>query len=203
MRKSEIPFLLLYIRLLLGIVIIPLSLLPASVFSLIAVVVLGIGVITDFFDGYIARRLGVSTENLRRLDSTVDVFFFLGISLATGLHCPDFVFREKAAPLLLLIGSEAATYGLSFIKFRKELATHSIGAKIWTLVLAATLVDLLLDCQSGVLFDWMLWLGLATRLEIAGILLVLRVWTPDVPSIWHAVQLRRGKTIRRLTIFNG
>lgn len=203
MRKTNVPLLLIYSRLALGLAIIPIALFQVDHFPAIALTFLAIGLVSDFFDGYIARHLGVSTERLRRLDSTIDVIFFVGIGVATLIHCPDFLLREKALPVMILIVAEAMTYGVSYFRFQREVATHSIGAKVWTLFLFATLVELLLHCRSGILFEITFWLGLATRLEIAAILLVLRNWTTDVPSVWHALQLRKGKSIKRYKFFNG
>jgi CDP-diacylglycerol--glycerol-3-phosphate 3-phosphatidyltransferase len=200
---KQLPYILIYMRLALGLAIIPLSLLHVPHFPVIALGFLAFGLVSDFFDGYIARHLGVSTEKLRRLDSSVDVVFFLGIGVATVIHCPDFLLREKQLPLIALITSEVMIYVVSYFRFQREVATHSIGAKIWTLFLFATLVELLLHCRSGILFEITFWLGLATRIEIAAILFVLRNWTTDVPSVWHAVQLRKGRPIKRYKVFNG
>ncbi len=103
----------------------------------------------------------------------------------------------------ILLGVEALTYTVSFLKFRKEIATHSIGAKIWTLLLFATLVQLLLQCESGILFQCMFWVGLLTRIEIIVIILTLKQWENDVPTFYHALQLRRNKEIKRHKLFNG
>jgi CDP-diacylglycerol--glycerol-3-phosphate 3-phosphatidyltransferase len=200
---KHLPYILIYLRLALGLAIIPLALLRIDHFPAIALAFLGFGLVSDFLDGYIARHLGVSTEKLRRLDSSIDVVFFAGVGLATVIHCPDFLIREKALPLMLLVVAEVLTYAVSYFRFQKEVATHSIGAKVWTLVLFATLVELLLHCRSGLLFEITFWLGLVTRIEIAAIYLILRNWTTDVPTVWHAMQLRKGRPIKRHKVFNG
>ena len=105
--------------------------------------------------------------------------------------------------LVILFGFELMAYLLCFLKFRKEIATHSIGAKIWTLFLFATLLEISWQCQSDVLFAFCFWIGLATRLEIMVIILMMKNWTNDVPSAYHAWQLRQGKEIKRNKIFNG
>jgi len=105
--------------------------------------------------------------------------------------------------LIVLGAFEASTYALSYIKFRKEIATHSIGAKIWTLTIFATLVEIIVHCESLVLFEFCFWLGLATRLEILAIVFTLKKWANDVPTIYHAVKLRQGKEIKRNKLFNG
>ena len=83
------------------------------------------------------------------------------------------------------------------------MATHSIGAKIWTLLLFATLIQIILECQSILLFNICFWLGLLTRLEIIAIILILKKWTNDVPTFYHSIKLRQEKEIKRHKIFNG
>lgn len=199
---NKIPLLLIYSRLVIGVIIIVLSVIRIENYSTIAVLLVTIGLLTDIFDGIIARQLNISTTKLRRLDSTIDQFFFISVIVATYIQCPIF-FEQNILKLALLIGVELLSYLVSFIKFKKEIATHSIGAKIWTLFLFITLVQLIFECQSHVLFTICFWLGLLTRLEIILILLMLKKWTNDVPSLYHAIKLRQGKEIRRNKMFNG
>jgi phosphatidylglycerophosphate synthase len=199
---QKIPIALIYSRLFLGILIVILSLKHIENYNLIAVVLLTIGLLTDIFDGIIARKLNISTQTLRRLDSSVDQVFFIGFAIATYIQCPDF-FKNHAMKLGVLIGIECLTYVVSYIKFRKEIATHSLGAKFWTLILFATLIQIILTCKSSVLFEVCFWIGIITRLEIISIILTLKSWTNDVPSIYHALQLRKGKEIKRNKMFNG
>jgi phosphatidylglycerophosphate synthase len=154
------------------------------------------------FDGIIARKYNVSTQKLRRLDSTVDQVFFIAFAIAAYLQCPVF-FATHSTKLFVLFGLEASTYAVSFIKFKKEIATHSIGAKLWTLLLVATLIQIIVQCTDVALFEWCFWVGIVTRLEIVAIIITLKSWTNDVPSLYHAIQLRNGKAIRRNKLFNG
>ncbi|MFD2892757.1 CDP-alcohol phosphatidyltransferase family protein [Flavobacterium chuncheonense] len=199
---QKLPIVLLYSRLAIGCVIIVFSVLQLEYYSFIAVLLLSIGLLTDIFDGIIARKYNVSSEKLRRLDSTIDQFFFIAFTIATYIQCPEF-FKSNALKLLLLIGVESLTYAVSYIKFKKEIATHTIGAKLWTLVLFATLVQIIIQGESVILFNLCFWLGLATRIEIIGIIIALKKWTNDVPSFYHALQLRKGKAIKRHKLFNG
>ena len=89
-----------------------------------------------------------------------------------------------------------------YLRFKKEIATHTIGAKFWTLFVVATLIELMVTGDSGWLFIITFWLGMLTRLEILLIIQVLPRWTNDVPSIYHAIQLRKGKEIKRNKLFN-
>ena len=199
---KHIPIALIYSRLLIGFIIILLSFFHINHYSFLAITLLSIGLLTDVFDGIIARKLNISSEKLRRLDSSIDQVFFISVAVATYIQCPDF-FEVNLVKLIVLGAFEASTYALSYIKFKKEIATHSIGAKIWTLTIFATLVEIIVHCESVVLFEFCFWIGLATRLEILAIVLTLKKWTNDVPTIYHAVKLRKGKEIKRNKLFNG
>ncbi|SDG92804.1 CDP-diacylglycerol--glycerol-3-phosphate 3-phosphatidyltransferase [Pedobacter terrae] len=199
---KHIPIALIYSRLLIGFGIILLSVFRISHYSFLAITFLSLGLLTDIFDGIIARRLNISSEKLRRLDSAIDQVFFISVAVATYIQCPDF-FKANLIKLIVLGAFEVSTYVLSYIKFKKEIATHSIGAKIWTLTIFATLVEIMVHCESVVLFEICFWLGLATRLEILAIVFTLKRWTNDVPTIYHAIKLRQGKEIKRNKLFNG
>ncbi|WEK34051.1 MAG: CDP-alcohol phosphatidyltransferase family protein [Candidatus Pseudobacter hemicellulosilyticus] len=200
--KAQLPKLLIYSRFIIGCTIILLSGIRIDNYKAVAIILLTAGLLTDIFDGIIARKLGVSTQKMRRLDSTVDQFFFIAVAIATYIQCPSF-FSGNAIKLSILLGTEALTYIVCFLKFRKEIATHSIGAKISTLLLFATLVEVILQCQSVLLFSICFWIGIITRIEIIAIILTLKKWTNDVPSIYHSIKLRQNKEIRRHKLFNG
>jgi CDP-diacylglycerol--glycerol-3-phosphate 3-phosphatidyltransferase len=200
--KKHIPMSLIWARLLIGIVIVILSYHRVRNYQAVAIILLTIGLLTDVFDGIIARRLQVSTQKLRRLDSTVDQLFFSAVAVATYIQCPDF-FKTHALKLGVLLGLEALTYVVSFLKFKKEIATHSIGAKIWTLSIFATLIQVMVQCRAPVWFEVCFWTGLLTRLEIIAIILTLKKWTNDVPTFYHAWKLRHNQEIKRHKLFNG
>lgn len=200
--KNRIPIILIYTRLILGISVIIFSLLTINNYKEIAITFLTIGLLTDIFDGIIARKLNVSTQNLRRLDSTVDQAFFISFAIATYIQCPNF-FTANVIKLTILFSIEALTYIVSFVKFKKEIATHTIGAKIWTLFLFATLVQIIAQCNSLVVFELCFWIGILTRLEIIAIIITLKKWTNDVPTFYHSLMLRKNKEIKRNKLFNG
>jgi phosphatidylserine synthase len=65
---NKIPVILIYSRLLLGFSILLLSILQMEYYNVIAIIFFTTGLLTDIFDGIIARRLNVSSEQLRRLE---------------------------------------------------------------------------------------------------------------------------------------
>jgi phosphatidylglycerophosphate synthase len=199
---KHIPIGLIYLRIFIGVTLLILSLLHVPHYNIIAVVLFSAGLLSDIFDGIIARHLNISSEKLRRMDSSADQVFFILTVAATFITCPDFFYNHYIM-LTVLFGTELLTYVLCFIKFRKEVATHAILSKLWTLVMFATLIQIMTTCSSGLLFNICFYVGMISRFEIIGILLLLRQWTNDVPSLYHAVLLRQGKPIKRHKLFNG
>ncbi|WP_228411696.1 CDP-alcohol phosphatidyltransferase family protein [Chryseobacterium sp.] len=200
--KKHLPKILIFSRLFIGFIIIAVSWFRIQDHQFIIITLLTVGLLTDIFDGIIARKLNISTQTLRRLDSTVDQIFFMSVAVSGYLLCPAF-YKSNLTFLSILIGTEILTYLVSFIKFKKEIATHTIGAKIWTLILFATLIQIILECESVLLFQFCFWIGLITRTEIIVIILILNKWTNDVPSFYHALKLRKGLPIKRNKLFNG
>ena len=199
---NQLPKALIYSRLLIGILIFLMSAIHIPNYRIYAVLLFSTGLLTDIFDGIIARYLNVSTQHLRRLDSTVDMLFFVLVAFATFIASPMF-FIGHYMEVIILFSLEGLTYLICFLKFRKEVATHSIASKIWALILFATLIQVMMTENSSVLFQVCFYIGIITRIEIIAIILLLRTWINDVPGIYQAILLRRGKSIKRNKLFNG
>lgn len=198
----KLPLILIYSRLFLGALVLLLSGMPTAHFPTISISLLSLGLLTDIFDGIIARHLQISTERLRRLDSSVDQIFYLSFVAACFIRCPEF-FLQHQNQILLLFAAEALSYVWCFIKFKKIVATHSWGSKLWSFSLFACLIQFCIQCTADQIFIVCFWLGLVTRLENTLIIMLLKSWTNDVPSFYHAMQLRRGRPIKRHKLLNG
>jgi phosphatidylglycerophosphate synthase len=199
---KNIPRNLIYSRVVIGIVILLLALFPFDHSPAVIITLIVVGLLTDIFDGIIARRLKISSVKLRRMDSNVDMFFWGCIIVGAYIIAPDF-FRANWLKLIILIGFEALSYGFSYIKFKKEVATHAIASKAWALVLFATLIQLIATSNSVILFNICFYLGVLTRLEIILMLIVIKEWTNDIPTLYHAFRIRKEKPIKRHKLFNG
>jgi phosphatidylglycerophosphate synthase len=68
--------------------------------------------LSDVFDGMLARRLGVATSGLRRLDSIADSLFYLGATFAVWTLNPAAI-TSRTWPLALLAFLELARHGAS------------------------------------------------------------------------------------------
>lgn len=198
---NKLPFLLVYSRILFGVLIGFIAVYKIDHYSVWIVVLMSLGLITDVFDGIVARKLQVSTEKLRIWDSNVDQFFWL-ITIGSIFYL-NFDFVKKN---IFWIGSvlllEITAYFISYLKFKRSIATHSILAKIWTLSLLWFLIDLTLNTKSKLPFFICITLGILSRVEINLIILKLNKWTTDVPSILAVSKINRGILVKKNKLFN-
>lgn len=166
------------------------------------VMLMSVGLVTDIFDGIIARKLNVSTEKLRVMDSNVDQIFWL-IVIGSIFYINIYFVIENIIWLSLIIFLELLCYISSYKKFRRSIATHAIASKIWTLSLLVFLVDLTLNSTSDSIFVVCLVLGILSRIEIFLIILRLNEWTADVPSILVVSKINQGIPVKKSKLFNG
>ncbi len=198
---KNIPFLLIYSRILFGIIIGILAFYKIENYSIWIVILMSLGLITDIFDGIIARKLNVSTEKLRIWDSNVDQFFWLIVIGSIFYLNIDFI-KENILWIAIIVSLEILCYLVSYFKFKKSIATHSILAKFWTLALLGFLIDLVLNETSYILFMICVILGIISRIEIILIILKLKNWTTDVPSIFSVSNINQGIKIKKNKLFN-
>lgn len=198
---NNIPFLLIYSRILIGIIIGILAFYKIENYSIWIVILMSFGLITDIFDGIIARKLNASTEKLRIWDSNVDQFFWLIVIGSIFYLKIDFI-KESIIWVVVIISLEILCYLVSYFKFKKSIATHSILAKLWTLTLLGFLIDLVLNGTSYIPFIICVVLGIVSRIEIILIILKLNKWTTDVPSILSVSKLNQGIQIKKNKLFN-
>jgi phosphatidylglycerophosphate synthase len=148
-----------------------------------------IAVLSDIFDGIIARRLNVSTPQLRQADSWADICLYLCIAASTWLVYPQ-VILDFRVPLLLAIAAQLILFTISLIKFSKFPSFHTYTAKIWGLMLLVATVGLF-----GFGYAPTLWLAIilcvVNSLEEIVMTLILPTWHCDILSIFHALALRQ------------
>lgn len=150
-----------------------------------------LAILSDIFDGIIARRLGVSTPQLRQADSWADIWLFFCLALSTWWVYPE-VLHQLRIPLLIAVGAQFSLFGTSLIKFRKFPSFHTYTAKVWGIILLVATLSL---------FGWgdsrALWVAIAAclinSLEEIVMTLILPEWHCDVLSLFHALELRQSE----------
>lgn len=198
----KIPISLVYTRLVIGLFIVFLSIQSYGNYSRLIFFLIITGFLTDFFDGYIARILKISTPSLRRIDTIVDRLFWLCILFAVGYLHTEFI-QSKMIGIILVLSLEAINYLISFIRFKREISTHAILSKLWAVTLLLSFCDLILNGRSVYLFDVAIIAGYISRIDTGLIMLILPEWDHDIPTFYHAILIRKGKKIKRIKLFNG
>jgi CDP-diacylglycerol--glycerol-3-phosphate 3-phosphatidyltransferase len=147
--------------------------------------------LSDVFDGVIARRLQIATARIRRLDSIADSVFYVSAGIAAFLLYPQAV-RQRAAPLAVLVALELLRYAVDYAKFRRETAYHMWSSKAWGLALFAGFLSLLGFGHAGMPVSLAIYAGIVADVEGLLISLVLPHWRHDVPTVLHALRMRRA-----------
>lgn len=184
----HIPITLTALRAALGPVVLLLAFLHPlpTVFAVCLVTAL----ISDYFDGVIARRLGVATPNLRRLDSTADSIFYV-CALLAAWHLHSALLEPYLLPMGCLAILEISRYIYDLRKFGKEASYHMWSSKLWGLALFCGFFAILVNGRAGWPVAAAIYLGIAADLEGLAISAVLRNWKSDVPTLFHALRLAK------------
>jgi phosphatidylglycerophosphate synthase len=150
-----------------------------------------IAVLSDVFDGIIARSLGSSTMELRQADSWADICLYLCIVISTGFVHPN-VITQFQIPLLIAIAGQITLFTVSLIKFGKFPSFHTYTAKAWGVSLFIAVVGLF--GFNNATWIWgaivLCWIN---SIEEIIMTLILSEWTHDVLSVFHARRLRDNK----------
>ena len=164
---------------------------PGVVFASVVL----IAFVSDYFDGVIARRLGVASPELRHFDSRADLVFYATAAWAVWRLHPDVV-RSVAVPALVVVGLDVVRHIFDFAKFGRDVAYHAWSSKAWGLSLALALVLLMGFGVSQPFVGITVILGLIAQIEGLLISVALPVWTHDVPTLIHALRIRNTPTGR-------
>lgn len=160
---------------------------PGIAFAAVIVVAF----LSDYFDGVIARQVGVASAELRHFDSRADLVFYATAAWSVWRLHPDLV-RSIAIPGLIVIGLDVVRHVFDFAKFRKDAAYHAWSSKVWGISLALALVLLMGFGVTRPFVAITVVLGLIAQVEGLLISVVLPVWTHDVPTLAHALRVRKN-----------
>jgi CDP-diacylglycerol--glycerol-3-phosphate 3-phosphatidyltransferase len=146
-------------------------------------------VITDIYDGVIARRLGIDTLRLRQADGCADIWLF--VCLFAGLWNG---YRGLILPLGWPFGTamvlQAVSWAFCLWRFGKMTSYHSLLAKLTALALLAGIL-MLLFAATPVALEIALWIFVLNLLEEIMMTALLRRYHHDVWSLRVALRLRR------------
>jgi phosphatidylglycerophosphate synthase len=148
--------------------------------------VLGVMLVSDVLDGWLARRLNATSELGRRLDSAGDYATVLALPPSVWWLWPTVV-RVEAAWLTLAFATYFAPTVYCLIRWRTVPSYHTWGAKVVCVLLSA---GLLLRFGAGVAWPFHVatLLQLGVMLEEFLIAFTLPGWSGSIPTLWHARQ---------------
>ena len=148
-----------------------------------------LAVLTDIYDGVIARRLGIDTLRLRLADGCADVWLF--VCLFVGLWSG---YRALVMPLAWPFGTamvlQIVSWAFCFWRFGKMTSYHSFLAKLTGLALLIGIL-LLLFAGTPVPLAIALWIFVLNLLEEITMTALMRRYHHDVWSLRAALELRK------------
>jgi CDP-diacylglycerol--glycerol-3-phosphate 3-phosphatidyltransferase len=186
--KERIPWLMAGSRAVLGPVMILGERARWNGVALAALIIMAL--LSDIFDGVLARRWKCDTAAVRTFDSMADIVFYVGCAIALWMRHPTVV-RALAAPVAMVLGLELLCLAIPLIKFGKLPSYHSWLAKSWGLVLASALVAAFVTKHPTGWLVAALALGALSNLEGLTMSLILPEWRYDLKTIPRASALRK------------
>jgi phosphatidylglycerophosphate synthase len=198
--KRAIPFSLIIFRLVLA----PVMLLwtwQTHRSGWFLVICLWAGMISDIFDGIIARKIGVADNRLRKWDANVDIVFWLAAGVCIWMLNGQLL-KDHLYWIIALFILEPVSDLINLIKFRKSGCAHNWLSKLWGIILLITFTLLLAGKEPLLLFRICLIIGLVSQIDRIIISSLLPKAECDIPSCYHAYLRRKGRTFKRYKLFN-
>jgi CDP-diacylglycerol--glycerol-3-phosphate 3-phosphatidyltransferase len=154
-----------------------------------------LGLASDVLDGVLARRLGQVTDFGARLDQWGDFALWLSLPLAAWWLWPDTIRREATYVVLALVSMLLPT-AIAYVKYRAVPGYHTWSVKIGSVAMGVSaalllLFDIAWPFRVAALFQ--VWCAI----DELGITCLLAECHHDVPSVFHALRLRRGEHSER------
>lgn len=159
----------------------------------VAAVLIPIALLSDIFDGILARRWGVVSVLLRRADGWADLVFVLSYTAFV------LVFRfDMLAPVIWAIVAIGVYKGIStahdFLRYGRGASFHFGSAKLWALPYYAVLFELLIGHEPL----WFFWptivMGIIAITEEFIAVRLIPVWMQDQSNIFAALKAFRSST---------
>jgi phosphatidylglycerophosphate synthase len=146
--------------------------------------------LSDIFDGVLARRWKCDTAGVRLFDSMADTFFYLCVAVALWIGQPQ-IGRSNSGLICAVLAAEAARFAFDFAKFGKPASYHSWLAKTWGLLMAVAVMASFVSHHGSLWIRASLIVGIVCNAETLAMSIVLPVWRRDLPSVFDAWRIRR------------
>ena len=188
--KQRLPAILVSFRaaLGLGLVVFNFAIHNQIVFAVCIVAAL----LSDVYDGVLARRWHVDTENLRRWDTRADTLFYLCVFAVAIQRYPE-AFQNRWLMIAALITAEVIQHVFAAVKYGRHASYHSIMSKIWGLMMAGAMTALLGFGANNWFMNLTIIWGVCCNVQGLLMTLLLPTWHRDVPTLVHAWRLHAGE----------
>lgn len=147
-------------------------------------------VFSDYLDGYICRKIKMSSVQLSALDGYADATLYLSVGFCLWLVYPDVVDKYQGL-LSLLLCFQVVSWLFSLIRFGRITSYHTYRAKIWGVMLCLAIVEVLVR-GSGILTPLMALAGGICIAEDMVITTIMPYWKTGVLNIQTAYRLRQA-----------
>ena len=148
-----------------------------------------VSIVTDALDGFIARRFKATSELGARLDSWADLGTYLALPFCLWWLRPE-VIRAEAAFLMAAILSYLAAVLVGFAKYRRLTSYHTWLSKGLAILTGGVVLVLFAGGPGWPLRLLAPLIVLSCAEEIA-ITALLKEWRANVPSLGHALRIKR------------
>lgn len=152
---------------------------------------------TDMIDGYLARKLNITSDRGSQLDSFGDqITFVIGLF---GIWVFNFEFiKENYVLIFIAFIPYIIQMIIAFIKYGKATAFHTYLAKSSAIVQGVFILSLLFFGPIYWLFYVMIILGLLETIEEITLIFMYKNWVAGVKGIYWALRDRRRTKISAL-----
>ena len=146
---------------------------------------LGLTLLTDVADGFLARRFGVQSELGAKLDSRADLLLYATLPVFAWWLFPD-VLRREAGYLVVAVGCFVVPIAVGFLRWGRLTSYHTWAAKGTAVLMGVGMMALFTGGPA-----WPFHLAVVALLyeaiEEIAITAMLPRWKTDVPTLWHAI----------------
>jgi CDP-diacylglycerol---glycerol-3-phosphate 3-phosphatidyltransferase len=153
------------------------------------------GIVSDIFDGVLARRWKTSTPKLRRFDSNVDSLFYGSSAILAASLFPAYLkpWWTGFLVMFLFLIAQNVVHGL---RFREQPAYHMWSGKLWSIAIVVALTCLFLGRPPGWALDAIVVLGIYNCIEAMIASLILPRPMVDIPTVFHAIKIAKARGAR-------
>jgi len=149
----------------------------------------GASLFTDAIDGFLARHLRVESKQGATLDSRGDLAVALCLPIGAFLLWPVMM-RGLLPYIVAALYAYLAPIIVGELRYRRMPSFHTWGAKAMAII-GGTSLFIMFVTGNSLYFRLCVPILLLESAEELVMIAILPTWTPNVPSLWHAVKLCR------------